>query len=216
MTQWNFEYWGELQSTSFPGDVAQLPWQLQTRLYELKMPLLLNSNMFLMNGAKHFLQSLAHRGPDTMTCRQTHGRGGHGSGVDSGKFLLFYFGPRSGFKIFWETAPRVALVFSSSMSSCCLYKKSLLNYKHCWISVASKVAVVRTGVGFSSLKKNQIRIRFQKFCNRSRVEVWKYDSIHPGTSAHSNNNKRHVLETATTHIPTKSRLASSVWWWPAM
>ena len=130
--------------------------------------------------------------------------------------FCFYFGPRSGFKIFWETAPRVALVFSSSMSSCCLYKKSLLNYKHCWNSVASKVAVVRTGVGFSSLKKNQIRIRFQKFCNRSRVEVWKYDSIHPGTSAHSNNNKRHVLETATTHIPTKSRLASSVWWWPAM
>jgi len=41
-----------------------------------------------MNGAEHFLQSLAHRGPDTMTCRQTHGRGGHGSAVDSGKFLL--------------------------------------------------------------------------------------------------------------------------------
>ena len=64
--------------------------------------------------------------------------------VDSAPILRFSFGP--GVKILWKTGPEVTLYFRQQQVSVWPYKTSLLNYKYCWISVASMVAGVWTRV----------------------------------------------------------------------
>jgi len=106
-----------------------------------------------------------------------------GTGVDSGRILRFSFRPGSGAEVknLWKTGPGSGVTFHFQQQepawfSYIIYHKQ----KHWWISVASMVAGVWTGVGFPNL--NILRTRtcsvVQQFRNRSGVGVWKCDYGH--------------------------------------
>jgi len=88
--------------------------------------------------------------------------------VDPGRILRFSFRPDAGAEVknLWKTGPGSGVTFHSQQQESVWFSyMTYPKYKHCWMSVASMVAGVWTGVGFSNLKifRTRTRIRFKNF-----------------------------------------------------